>query len=206
VADVFISYSRLDHDEVKPIADRLQSLGYNVRWDKPEGARQAVIDQRERELDAARVVLVVWSENARYSAQVQADAAHALGAGKLLAVKIEAMKPPFPFAEIQAHDLTGAGAWGPLEQALAQSTRGPMGGSAQPGLGLLTVLPAAGAPVLVTIALAATLAAYAGAVSAAVNGVMTPGQMQIALIGMSFVSAVSAALAGFRLFSTLRAG
>ncbi len=206
MADVFISYSRLDQDAVKPIGERLQSLGYNVRWGKTEHARQAMIDQREREVDTARVVIVIWSENAHSSAQVQADAAYALGADKLLPLKIDAMRPPAPFDTIEAFDVTG-GAWGPVEQTLAQRMNAPASTPAKVGpLGSPAVLSVTGTPRLVTFALAATLAAYAGAVSAALNGVMTPAQLQIALLGMLFVGLVSTALAGLRLFSTLRAG
>ena len=52
MADVFISYSRLDHERVKPLADRLTSLGYSIWWDKHLRAGQVFVDEIERQLDA----------------------------------------------------------------------------------------------------------------------------------------------------------
>lgn len=207
MADVFISYSRLDQEQVKPIAERLQSLGYTIWWDKPERGRQAPRDQRERELDASRVVIVVWSTDALSATQVQAEAARALDAGKLLPLKIEPVAPPPPFNVIEAFDVTGAAAWGPLEQALAQRVRGAESAVTQSGtLGPLPVLSTAGAPKLVTFALIASLAAYAMALSATFNGVMAPAQLQITLAGILCVTVACTVLAGFRLFASLRAG
>lgn len=206
MADIFISYSRLDLERVKPLADRFASLGYSLWWDQQPGARQASFDERERELDAARAVLVVWSLNGRNAIRVSAEAAHALETGKLLQLKLDPAAPPAPFDALDAADMTGAGEWGPLEHAVAQLVRhGERAPTARSELGAMPTLAAAGSPTLITIAIGAALAAYAGAVSASFNGVMTLGQLQIALVGIGGVASAGAALCAFRLFSTARA-
>lgn len=208
MADVFISCSRLDHERVTPIAARLNSLGYSVWWDQPERARQASIDERERELVAARAVLVMWSAGARDAPQVQAEAAHALDAGKLLQVKLDPVALPPPFNSKPAADMTGAGEWGPLEHALSQMARKGETSAAPErlGVGLAPLLSATGSPKLVTFAAIAALAAYAGALGASVNGAMSPDQLQIALAGVFGVAGACTALCAHRFFAIARAG
>lgn len=207
MADVFISCSRLDHERVKPIADRLTSLGYSI-W-RREHAGQACVDEAERQLDAAHAVLAVWSRNARNSTWVCAEASRGLDAGKLVQLRIDDTSPPPPFDALDAADMSGdVGAWGPLEDALARMVRGESPPPTLPRAvsGLLATPAAAGAPKLIAAATAAALAVYAASASAAYNGVLTPDQLQIALIGVMGVGAVSAALSAYRLVAVSRAG
>lgn len=209
MANIFVSCSRLDHDRVKPTAERLSSLGYTVWWDKtPDG--QASSDEIERQLDAARAVLVIWSHNSTNATTVFAQACAAVDARKLVQAKLEAIDPPAPFYAINAADIAGERAeWGPLEDALARLVRDGQvaeSGARLPGAGLLAAPSAAGLPRLLTIALAAALAAYAGAITAAINDVMAPEQLQIAAIGMFGVAGICAALLLHRLNIVMRAG
>lgn len=209
MANIFLSCSRLDNDRVKPVADRLSSLGYTVWWDKaPDG--QALSDETERQLDAARAVLVIWTHNSANASSVFAQACAALDAGNLVQAKLEGIDRPAPFHALNAADIGGERAeWGPLEDALARLVRG---GEAQESAapvmhaGLFAAPSAAGLPKLLTIALAAALAAYAGAIVAGVNGVMAPEQLQIAAIGMFGVAGICAALLMHRLNIVMRAG
>ncbi|HYD71588.1 MAG TPA: toll/interleukin-1 receptor domain-containing protein [Candidatus Binatia bacterium] len=207
MAEIFISYSQLDRERVKPIAERLASLGYSVWWDKPERVRQAFIDERERAFDAARAVLVVWSMNGRDAMETQADAAHALDCGKLLQLRIEPIAPPPPFEAIPVADMTGAGEWGPLEHAISRLVKSGESNPPAPRtrLGPAPVVAATGSPKLVAIAVTTVLAAFAGAVGASFNGVMTPSQLQIALVGMLAVAGACVGLSAHRLFTILRA-
>jgi hypothetical protein len=75
-----------------------------------------------------------------------------------------------------------------------------------PSLGPFATPAAAGAPKLLTAANGATLAAYGAAVSAAHNGIMSPEQLQIALIGMLGVGGASALVSAQRLIAVSRAG
>ncbi len=207
MADVFISYSQLDRERVGPLAERLASLGYSVWWDKPEHARQVTVDERGRALEAARAVLVVWSMNGRNAAEVHADAALALDSGKLLQLKIEPTALPPPFDAIAVADMTGVGEWGPLEHELARLVKNGESNAAGPraALGPAPTIAAAGSPKLVAVAVITMLAAFAGALSASFNGVMTPSQLQIALVGMLGVAGACAGLCAHRLLTIVRA-
>lgn len=210
MADVFISYSRLDHDRVKLIADRLGSLGYSVWWDRHLRAGQVFASEIERQLDSARAVLTAWSHNARNSTWVYAESSRGLDHDKFLQLRLDQTPLPLPFDALQAADMSGErGEWGQLEDALARLVR--QGGASAPlrrvsPPGLLATPAAAGSPKLLSVATGATLAAYAGAVSAAYNGVMSPDQLQIALTGMIGVAGASAVLTAHRLFAVSRAG
>jgi hypothetical protein len=209
LADVFISYSRLDHERVKPIADRLTSLGYTIWWDKHLRAGQVFVDEIERQLDGAKAVLTAWSANARNSTWVYAESSRGLDAKKFLQVRLDNVQLPLPFDAMQVADLAGTGQWGPLEDSLSKLVRDgrapePVRKIVMPGP-LATPAPA-GMPKLITAATATTLAAYAGAVTATYNGVMAPEQLQVALFGMLGVAGASALLSAQRLISVTRAG
>lgn len=210
VADVFISYSRLDHERVQPIADRLSSLGYSIWWDKHLRAGQVFVDEIERELDAARAVLTAWSANARNSTWVYAEASRGLDADKFLQLRLDNVRLPLPFEALQVADMSGGKSeWGNLENALTQVVRDrrpPPPLERLPTAGPLATPPQAGMPKLLTTATTATLAAYSGAVSATYNGVMTPDQLQLAMLGVLGVGAACTALTAQRLLAVRRAG
>jgi hypothetical protein len=173
-------------------------------------AGQAFVDEIERQLDAARAVVTAWSGNARNSTWVYAESSRALDANKFLQLRLDNVQPPLPFDALQVADMSGGRSeWGILEDALTRIVRDrtpPAPLRRVPTPGPLATPAAAGAPKLLTTATAATLAAYAGAVTAAYNGVMTPDQLQIALIGMVGVGAASATLSALRLIVVTRAG
>lgn len=211
MADVFISYSRLDHERVKPIAERLGSLGYSVWWDKHLRAGQASIDETERQIDDARAVLALWSHNACNSTWMFAEAHRGLDAGKLLQLRLDHAAPPPPFDALPSSDMSNERitAWGPIEDLLTRVAR--KGERIEPpargaSAGLLATPPVSGSPKLLAFATAATLAAYASAVSATHTGVMSPEQLQVALIGVVGVGGVTAALAAHRFITVRRAG
>lgn len=201
MADVFLSCARADHDRVRLIAERLASLGYSVCWEKSE--RDA-----EAEIDAAQAVIVVWSSDARNSTWMCAAASRALDTGKLLQVRLDASQPPPPFDSVAITDLSSDRAeWGPLEATLSGLVRsGAHASDRIPMVGPFATTAGAGAPKLITIALATSLVAYAGALTEARNGVMSPDQLQLALTGMIGVAGASVALCIHRLVTIGRAG
>ena len=201
MADVFISCVRADHDRVRPMAERLTSLGYSVLFEK--NAPNA-----EAEIDAARAVIVAWSSDARNSTWVCAEASRALDAGKLLQVRLDGSQPSPPFDARGATDMSSDRAeWGPLEATLAGLVRdGAHIGAKPPIVGALATASTAGAPKLITVALVTSLVAYSGALTAARNGVMSPDQLQLALTGMIGVAGAGAALCIHRLVTIARAG
>lgn len=207
MADVFISYSRLDSERVKPIAERLTSLGYSVWWDKTLRAGEIYADESERQLEAARAVLVVWTHSARNATWVYAEASRALDARKCVQMRLDNVARPLPFDALPVAEMSGGKSeWGQLEDKLTRLVRDGAAQADAAALGPLATPAATGAPKTLTIALGATLAAYAGAVSAAYNGLMSPEQLQIALVGMIGVAGACAALSAHRLVTIARAG
>lgn len=210
LADVFISYSRLDHDRVQPIADRLTSLGYTIWWDKHLRAGQVFVEEIERQLDDAKAVLTAWSVNACNSTWVYAESSRGLDDDKFLQLRLDGARLPLPFEALQVADMSsGVSEWGKLEDALARvvrERRPPPPIERLPRAGVLPTPPQAGTPRLLTAATAATLVAYSGAVSATYNGVMTPDQLQAAMLGVLGVGGVCALATAQRLFSIRRAG
>jgi hypothetical protein len=210
LADVFLSYSRLDVDRVRPIADRLTSLGYSIWWDKDLRAGQAFVDEIERQLNEARAVLTAWSFNARNSTWVYAEAARGLDNHKFLQLRLDNVQLPLPFDALQVADMTArTPEWGSLENTLTRLVRqgtAPEPARRVPSLGPLATPAAAGSPKLLSAATGATLAAYAGALSATYNGVMSPEQLQVALTGMIGVAGASAVLTAHRMLTVARAG
>jgi len=210
LADVFISYSRLDHERVQPIVERLTSLGYSIWWDKHLRAGQVFVDEIERQLDAAKAVLTAWSVNARNSTWVYAESSRALDENKFLQLRLDAARLPLPFEALQVADMSsGRSEWGTLEDALARIVREgrpPPPLDRLPTAGALATPPQAGTPKSLTVATTAALTAYGGAVSAAYNGVMTPDQLQLAMLGVLGVGGLCAALTAQRLLSVRRAG
>lgn len=206
MADIFISYSRLDHDRVQPLAERLISLGYSIWWDKHLRRGQAFVEEIERQIGEARCVLTVWSLNARNSTWVWGESCRGLDTGKLLQVRIDGSQPPTPFDALGVADLSGDRAeWGPLEDALAKLVRQGIAPQAE-ARRQTGAPPGAGTAAPFALALGATAAAYAGALAAAYNGVMSPDQLQLTLTGAVGVAGASAAISLYRLTAVARAG
>ena len=105
MADIFISYSRLDQERVQPIVERLQSLGYSVWCDPHVRKDQAFADEVQAQLDNAKVVLTIWSWNARNSSWVGAASAAGLDAHKLLQLRLDGVDLPAPFDSLPVSDL-----------------------------------------------------------------------------------------------------
>src|ERR1700689_2075657 len=105
MSDVFISYKRENLAAVGRLVEALRAEGIGVWWDKdipPNAPWEATI---ERELAAAKLVIVAWSPAAVASDNVKAEARWARGQGRLLQVFVEACEPPLFFGERQGVDL-----------------------------------------------------------------------------------------------------
>jgi adenylate cyclase len=84
VADVFISYARIDRPFARRLADALEARGWSVWWDHRSlrGGQHfdRVIEEAIRD---ARVVVVVWSKASFESGWVRDEATLALEEKKL---------------------------------------------------------------------------------------------------------------------------
>lgn len=208
MADIFVSYSRLDQERAKPVVERLNSLGYSV-WSHAEARRGAAFENEvQREVDAARAVLVVWSDSARNASWVIAEAAAARDAGKLVQMRIDNADIPAPFARDTIADMSGAKSeWGPLEDTLAQMVKADKRAETDKHrVGWFATPPATGMPKLTLFAAGTTILAFAGALAALDIGVMTPDQAQPLFMALLAVSAICFSLTALRFRALTRAG
>ncbi len=107
MADIFVSYAHLNKKLVSAIAGGLQNAGFSLWWDDHLRAGHDFTLEIEHELDAAKCVVVAWSNEARNSLWVRAEATEALDAGKLLQVRLDGAKPPLPFTVVEMLDFSG---------------------------------------------------------------------------------------------------
>ena len=105
MADIFLSYNEKDRDAVRRLAERLQSTGWSVWWDRRIPAGLTWRSVLERELQHMRCMVVLWSRHSVVSDWVCEEAAEGRQLGRLVPVLIEHVRPPAGFREIQAADL-----------------------------------------------------------------------------------------------------
>ena len=125
--DVFLSYKAEDRSRLVPLVEALEAEGFSVWWDQHIGGGTNWREEIETHLDAAKVVLVVWSKltigpEGRF---VRDEAGQAQEAGHYLPITIDNVRPPLGFREVQALDLSSW--WGkrsdPRFKVLADTIR-----------------------------------------------------------------------------------
>ena len=99
--DIFISYDSADRAIAQKFADALEARGWSVWWDREIPLGKAFDQVIEEELNAARCVLVLWSNDSVRSRWVKTEAAAAADRDCLLPVLIEDIAIPFEFKRIQ---------------------------------------------------------------------------------------------------------
>lgn len=109
MADIFVSYKAEDRRRIKPLVEALQADGYSVWWDEQIGGGTAWRHAIEAELNAARCVIVVWSERSvtPEGTFVQDEATRAQERHVYVPVTIDNVHLPLGFGETQAVALTG---------------------------------------------------------------------------------------------------
>lgn len=105
---VFISYKSDDLNRVAPLAQVLEQAGLSVWWDRRLAGGESWRGQIQEALTQAKCVVVVWTHNSVGPAGdfVRDEASEAKSRGLLVPVKLDAVKPPLGFGEVQAIDLT----------------------------------------------------------------------------------------------------
>jgi adenylate cyclase len=101
VADVFLSYARPSAAMAGRIAAELREQGYSVWFDEELPAHRAYADMIAAELDAARAVLVLWSDAAVQSQWVRSEANRAREKRNLVQARMDSARLPMPFDQIQ---------------------------------------------------------------------------------------------------------
>lgn len=107
MADIFISYASSNRAAAQTVAQALAARGHSVWWDREIVTGEAFDLVIERELMAARCVVVLWSAQAVASEWVKNEAAAAAERGVLLPTALDATRPPLEFRRRQTADLQG---------------------------------------------------------------------------------------------------
>ncbi|MDQ3478301.1 MAG: toll/interleukin-1 receptor domain-containing protein, partial [Pseudomonadota bacterium] len=82
MAKLFLSYSREDTGQVRPIAACLERAGHEVWWDQHISGGEQFADAIEKALHDADVIVAIWSEAAARSAWVRDEAAAGRDSGR----------------------------------------------------------------------------------------------------------------------------
>ena len=107
LADIFISYARADREQVEKLAAALEGEGYSVWWDRHIASGAEFSSDIERELNAAKAVIVCWSEEGVKSRWVKDEATIAARADKLKTITLDGTEPPIGYMQYHALDFAG---------------------------------------------------------------------------------------------------
>lgn len=105
MADIFISYSSADRPRAKEVADALAAQGFSVWWDRKIPTGEAFDEELERQIEAARAIVVLWSPASVRSRWVRDEASEGLARKTLFPVLIDEACLPFGYRRIQTVDL-----------------------------------------------------------------------------------------------------
>ena len=137
MSDVFISYKAEDRRRIEPLLQALLSDGYQVWWDQHIGTGDEWRQTIERELDATKCVIVVWSKRSvgPEGQFVRDEATRAQQRRVYVPVMIDEVRIPLGFGESMATSLRG---WrgnpeDPRYQAVLATVRRIAGGGAEHG-------------------------------------------------------------------------
>ncbi|RPI94572.1 MAG: toll/interleukin-1 receptor domain-containing protein, partial [Chloroflexi bacterium] len=97
--DVFLSYASADRDRARHYAEWFESQGWSVWWDRTILPGKRWDETIERELGAARTVVVLWSNQFIVSDWVKIEAVEALRRKVLVPVLIDDVQPSFEFRQ-----------------------------------------------------------------------------------------------------------
>jgi len=131
VADAFVSYVSEDRAIAEKIARGLEGAGISVWWDRHIPGGVAFRKEIDRQLSAAKVVVVLWSAASLDSEWVCDEAQQAREDNKLIPVRLDNVQPPLGFRQAQTLDFVGwngdpkAGAFASLIDSARHFLDGP---------------------------------------------------------------------------------
>ncbi len=104
--DIFISYAREDAEWVERLCRRMEAQGFSVWKDSAIPTGRAFGRVIEQAIEAASVVVVVWSKHSVESDWVRAEAMEGLKRNILVPLLKEQCEPPLRYRTLQTSDLT----------------------------------------------------------------------------------------------------
>ncbi len=107
MADIFISYKKEDAGRVVRIVESPRAQGFSVWWDHGIAPGSQWDQTIHQELQSAKLVMAIWSEQSVGAPWVKEEAAVGKNRGVLLPVLIDNVDPPLGFSLIQAANLVG---------------------------------------------------------------------------------------------------
>jgi adenylate cyclase len=107
MADVFVSYARIDKPRVAPLVAAIEAQGWSVWWDPEITPGQEFDQQIGVELKAAAAVLVVWTPSSVNSRWVRGEAREGADRGILVPVRFDAAELPIDVRALHTTDLDG---------------------------------------------------------------------------------------------------
>lgn len=106
MADVFLSYASADRVKAATIVSLLESAGWSVWWDREVEGGEEWERRIEKELDASKCAVILWTRRSISSEWVIREARAARARGSMLPVLLEPVSPPEELAEVHATALT----------------------------------------------------------------------------------------------------
>lgn len=147
--DIFISYCREERPAARQFAECFAREGFTVWWDAVLRSGQTFDEVIERELRAAKAVVVLWSPRSVRSRWVRAEATLADRGNKLVPIIIEPCELPIIFELTHASELAewSGDTTDPRWQTLVSDLRRMVGTPAEPPFAESSApQPAAAAP------------------------------------------------------------
>jgi len=107
LADIFVSYASKDRELVRSLVESLEMQNWSVWWDRQLTPGEGFADEIDGEILAARCVVVIWSASSVESRWVKSEALEAMERDILVPIKIEDVRIPVAFKQIQTVNLIG---------------------------------------------------------------------------------------------------
>ncbi|VAW03983.1 Adenylate cyclase [hydrothermal vent metagenome] len=107
MADIFISHARTDRDTVQKLASALEADNFSIWWDQNLESGAEFSADIERELNAAKAVIVCWSKDSIKSQWVKDEATIAVSTDKLKTISLDGTKPPIGYMQYHSLDMSG---------------------------------------------------------------------------------------------------
>ena len=102
MAEIFISYARVDRERAQALAGALGREGWSVWWDRDIPPGRTFDEVIEEALAEAKCVIVLWSRDSVRSEWVKAEASDAARRRILVPVLADDVMPPLEFRRIQS--------------------------------------------------------------------------------------------------------